>query len=890
MAQEPPVQQVSTAEVRRMVDQPDERVSVLANGLTVLLKVHRAAPVVSVRMDCKTGSIYEQEYLGCGMSHLFEHLLHGSATTTRSEAEARELLDAIGGNTNAYTSFDRTAYFINTTRDHMATAVGLLGDWLTRPTWPQEAFDREWSVVQRELERDIDNPDRQLHYLTMETMYQVHPARFPIIGYQPVVQTLTKEDIVSYHQRMYVPDNLIVCIVGDIDLDDALAAVQKEFDQFARKKVRTISLPQEPRMATPRFASKRMNVQAAMLRLAYPTIPLDHPDLYALDVLSYVLTEGDSSRLARSIRDQGLTYTISSYSWTPNWGRGMLAITARLAPDKMDAAIKAIGEQIQKLQTEPIGADELEQAKRQKAAEHVFGLQTADQIAEAMVTDYTSTGDVQFSRAYVENIQKVTAEQIREMAIKYLQPQQLATITILPKQSSATDGPKASATGPSPVQKVTLPNGLRCLIQTDPTAPLVAIQAFSLGGVLYETSETNGLSQMVATLAPRGTQTRSSDDIARFFDSRGGNFGGAAGNNTIYFAADVLKADFADALEVVADVVCSPTFPTEELEKYRPRFLDEIRRVNEVWRSELLAYVQERMFINSPYRLLPSGSAEVVGDAKREDLAAFHRRRITGANTVVAVYGDVKAGETEALVRRFFGSLPAGEFVLPDVAVEPERNAATLYVKRKKPTRTTAGIAFGFQGMRVADVDDVAKMAVLDTVISGYRYPTGWLHDALRGGDRGLVYEVHAINRPGPLRGPFEIYAACEPDQVNRVYEIINEQLERARAGACTDEELARAKTIIETTELMGNQTNAARAMQASLDELYGLGYAHHARFLERVRQVTLDDVRMMADKFLTSPVIAVVTPEPDQVKFGMEPKTIDEDEPADAATDEVSP
>ena len=115
-------------------------------------------------------------------------------------------------------------------------------------------FDREWEVVQRELERDLDNPNRQLFYLMQETMYRVHPIRYPIIGHQPIVQKLTKEDIVGYYRRMYVPDNIVVCIAGDINLDETLATVKKEFASFDRRPVPTIALPEEPEMVTPRVA------------------------------------------------------------------------------------------------------------------------------------------------------------------------------------------------------------------------------------------------------------------------------------------------------------------------------------------------------------------------------------------------------------------------------------------------------------------------------------------------------------------------------------------------------------------------------------------------------------------------------------------------------------
>ncbi|HOA75270.1 MAG TPA: pitrilysin family protein [Phycisphaerae bacterium] len=871
-------------ETKRIVDRPDERVSILDNGLTVILKAHRTAPVVCVQMYCKTGSIYEQEYLGAGMSHLFEHLLHGGATTTRSEEESRLLLDAIGGNTNAYTSNDTTCYFINTTREYAGQALNLLGDWITHPTFPQEAFDREWGVVQRELERDEDDPGRQLYYLLMETMYRDHPARYPVIGHKPIVASLKKEDIVGYYHRMYVPDNIVVTIVGDIDLDEMLDAVRTEFAGFERRKVPTIVLPEQAPMTTPRWATRRMKVQSAMMQLAWPSIRLTHPDLFALDVLSYIMTEGDSSRLARTIRDAGLTYSVSSYSYTPEWANGIFVVSARLAPDKVEQARQAILDQVAVLQQELVSDEELAKAKKQKAAEHVLQSQTAESIATMITNDYLATGDIHFSRAYVDNIQKVTAEQIREVARKYLVPERLGTIAILPEDAPPARQEQAQAAGqPEPVREVKLDNGLTCLIRRDPTTPLVAIHAYSKGGLAFESDKTNGLSRLAALLLPRGTKNRSAQEIASFFDSHGGTFNTSSGNNAIYAQAQVLKDDFAEAMDVFADVLLNPAFPEDELELFRPQLLDAIGRIGESWRTELFSYAKRRFFRNSPYRFDDLGSPTVVRQASREDVAEFYRNLVTGPNTVVAIYGDVDARLAESLVRRLFASLPKADRPVPSVESEPALNGPELYILKKDPQRKAAGVSLQFRGMQVGDKVDRAKMAVLDTIISGYRYPTGWLHESLRGGNRDLVYEVHAVNQVGLLPGMFQVYAACQPDKVNEVYRIISEQLERARAGEFTAEELERAKTIINTTELMENQTNSDRAMQAGLNQLYGLGHRFDDELLEAVAAVTLEDVKEIARKYLVNPVITVVTPAPELVDIGVKPTAIDESRDIDS-------
>lgn len=867
-------------EARRLVDRPDMRVSVLANGLTVLLKVHRSAPVVSVRVDCRAGSLYEQECLGSGVSHLCEHLLHGAATLTRTEGDGARALDEIGGNSNACTSLQETSYFINTGKQHLERAVELLADWIMRPTFPQASFDRERDVVLRELDRDTDDADTELHYMTMEMLYPGHPARYPVIGRRSIVQTLNRADIVDYYRRMYVPDNIVVCVVGDLDLDVTLAAVQRHFASFVRQRMPSIVLPGELPMTSPRSATKRMKVQAARVRFAWPSISLLDPDLYALDVLSYILAEGNSSRLVRAIRDGGLAYSVESDSWTPSWGNGVFAITLRLDPAKIAKARAALTEQLDTIRRDLVAPDELNQAKRQKAAEHVLATQTAEDVAAMIAQDYMATGDVDFSSSYVAQIQKVTAEEVREVVRRYIVPQRQATISVLPEGFQAETSEVAAAAGPEPVRKVTLPNGLRCLIRRDPTTPLVAIQSFSLGGVLFEDAQTNGLSQLAAQLALRGTEKRNAQEIARFFDARGGSIEAVAGSNTISYVAQVLKQDCAEAMEVFADVVCHPAYPAQELGALRPRLLDQIARVNEDWRSELLAYFDSRMFKNSPYRFHALGSASVVAKVTREDVVAFHRAHVIGPNTVVAVDGDIDVGQVEALLQANFAALPSGQRPIPVVPEEPRLDKPALFIKRASPSRDVAGIAVGFPGMRLIDVEDAVPMAVLDTVVSGYNYPSGWLFDSLRGAGHGLVYEVHAMNRPALLPGVFQIHAACRPGQVPEVYRTICQQLDRARAGEFTAEELERAKAVITTSEMMETQTSSARATQAALDELYGLGFEYHDHFAERVAEVTLESLKAAAVKYLSSPpVVVVVTPAPGEVRLGVEPQAIDHDQ-----------
>ena len=219
----------------------------LDNGLTVLIEEKHANPVVAVQVFVRTGSIYEQEYLGSGISHFFEHIIHGGTTGTRSEEDSRRLLEAIGNSSNAYTTVDHTAYYINTTTQHWRTAVELLADWMLHSSIAPEEFEREKGVVQRELEQNLDNPEQMLAQIAMETRFQVHPVRYPVIGYKELVQKVSRDDLVRYYQRMYTPNNMLLVVVGDVQVPDVLAHIRETFGPGNAGHYPPSACPKSPR-------------------------------------------------------------------------------------------------------------------------------------------------------------------------------------------------------------------------------------------------------------------------------------------------------------------------------------------------------------------------------------------------------------------------------------------------------------------------------------------------------------------------------------------------------------------------------------------------------------------------------------------------------------------
>lgn len=832
----------------------------LDNGLTILIEENHVNPVVSVYVFVRTGSIYEQEYLGSGISHFFEHIISGGTTRNRSEAENRALLETIGNNTNAYTTTDHTAYYINTTSEHWGTALELLADWMLYSVITEDEFVREKGVVQRELEQGLDSPQRQLFQLANEARYQVHPVRYPVIGYKELVQKVSRDDLVSYYQRMYAPNNMILVVVGDVNTDEALERIRQAFASGTRRLLPAISLPEEPPQLGKRTAEKEMDIAQAHLNLSFRTVPLTHPDLYPLDVLSDILSSGESSRLVKRIKDeQQLVYSIDSASFTPAYAPGSLMVWATLDAEQLPATEAAVLQELHRLQDELVSPEELAKAKKQKIADHVFDRQTVEQRARALGVDMLSAYDPNFGDTYVANIQKVTAESIREVARRYFREDTLAVAVVRPKRSAEAAAATRATAQTTPMVKKVLANGMTLLLKRNAALPMVSMQTYFKAGVRVETPETNGLSQLMAHLLLKGTTYRSADDIATTFDAMGGAISAKSGNNSFFVTASCLTEDFPNALDVFADVILHPTFPEDELEKMRRLMLAALARQDDNWQAEVTRLFHATYFTTSPYRMQPTGNEEALRRLQRQDIIAFHQRYAVPNNMVLAIVGDIDIERTTALVERAFMGFQSRLLTLPQIPAEPVPNQTRQEVKQTQ--KQVAAIYVGFPGTTVTNVQDRYPLHILDAVMSGIGFPGGWLHTELRG--KQLVYMVHAFNWLGLEPGYFGIIAATQPAKAKEVVEIILQNVDKAKAGEISDEEFARAKQLAVIADRLERQSNSEIGADAAINELYGLGYDFSAQDAKRIEAVTKADVQRVAQAYLQHPTIVITTPEP---------------------------
>jgi len=859
---------------KRTVTDDNTTVAHLGNGMTVIIKPTRTAPVVCVRAYVRTGGIYEGKWLGCGLSHLLEHLVAKEAVhdgAAKTVKQTKDRVTEIGGQSNAYTSLDHTCYYIAAASSKSADCIDVIADWMARAAITREDFKREHGVVQRELEMGKDSPSRQMWYAHSAGAFGTHPAAVPVIGFAKTLADVTHQDVLDYHKRTYIPQNMVFCVVGDVDADAALKQICKAFAGFNRGRQPRVILPDVP---VPSGVKRSVQVHKAlkdtMQEMSFQTIPLVHKDLYSLDVLSFILSAGKAGRLVRSVeRDKQLVTSISSRSWTPPWGKGYFGISFRAEGDKADAAEKAIIAELKKVVAKGVSEEELARAKRQKIAEFVHSRQTAEDIAAGLATDYLSTGDVAFSKNYTQRIQDVTAAQVKAVAAKYFTFDQMAITRLVPPTTKAATGTgdrKSTAGGDA----VTFTTGrLKVVLQPSSAVGLVSMVFAVKGGVLAETPATNGMGKFMTSLSTRGTENFTATRIDEFFAQAGGSISGNCGNNAFYWQATVLDDSFAKALEIFSEVINKPKFEAAELDILRPKLLAGIKQTDESWFPQLQKFFRSKFFTGSPYRMLSVGSKDVVSAATARQVRDYYLAHIAPAGKVrgvLTVYGNFDPAETRRQVEKLFGGAnepKVGDWNPRALNPPPRKVGADGELHVRKTSNKVAAVVVAAPGMKATNLEDRFAITVLDTIISGYHLPSGWLHSELRG--KQLVYVVHAYNWAGLAPGAFMTYAAGQPENAPKIVEIIRKNYRRAAKHVPTQRSVDLAVNSILTAELLGSQSMSELALSAALDELYGFGYDFRSKMEAHYRKVTPAEVARVARKYLAGAyVVTVTTPKPE--------------------------
>jgi zinc protease len=817
----------------------------LSNGLTLLVQPDDAAPVVSVQVWVKTGSQHEGALLGAGLSHYLEHLLF-KGTERRAGREISATVQAHGGSINAYTTYDRTVYYIDLPANHVEVAVDLLADMTLHSTLPADEVARERDVILREIAMGEDDHDRRHWDALARTVFRDHPLREPVIGHQAVFSAVTRDELMAYYRERYAPNNLVVVIAGDIDAAAARASVEKHFGAVPRRRLAPVYQPTESTQLAPRLRRDTAEVEQSRVALAWPGVPMTHPDAPLLDLLAIVIGYGDSSPLWQTLREKlRLVHSIDAHHWSPG-PAGLFAVFFTADPDKRDAAEKAVRAELARLVEKGFTRTALARAVRQLVVGEIGGRKTTSRRASRLGSAEVVAGDLDFSRTWFARVSAATPADLRRVLREWLVPQRENTVSLdpVPKPSAA---PKVAATAAARTEDWklrTLPNGVRLLLRRDDRQPNLHVQLMCEGGPLFETAGKRGASALLATMLTKDTRQRSAAEVAEAIEAVGGSFQGSAGNNTLGLSVEVLPGDAALASELLSQAVLSPAFAARTFAVEQEAELANLQQDEDDVVSAGHRMARAKFFGQHGLALDAHGDPAGVKAVKPADLRALWKRLALGGNVVVAVAGDFDERTFVPLLTRWLVKLPRGAAPKRPARHAPAKKAAHAHTR----VCNQALVFDAFPGPGALAADDTAA-AVLHEILSGM---ASRLFERVRE-EKGLAYFVSATRVVGIDDGMFYLYAGTQPGKEDEVLGEFDAELARLAAGDIGADELARAITRLQASRRMRLQTNAARAGEAAVRTLFELPLETYAQWDARLAAVSVPVLRAFARDYLAA-------------------------------------
>lgn len=428
--------------------EPEVHEKVLANGLKVLVRPDQRAPVVTSQIWYKVGSAHETSGV-TGIAHMFEHMMF-KGTNDLAPGEFSTLVARLGGQQNAFTSRDYTAYFQTLAVDHLEIVMRWEADRLANLVLDEQEFRREVEVVKEEWRmRSRDNPNARLYELLYATAFVNSGYHHPVIGWKTDIDAYTMADMEQWRQDYYAPNNAVLVVVGAVEPEQVFALAEKYYGPIAARELPAAKPRSELEQQGLRRVELEIPARLPLLAMGYkvPSLPLADEDWepYALTVLAGVLAGGDSSRFTNELERAGkLAQARASYNLTASLPTIFLLIGVPNQDDDTAEVEALLREQIERVRREPVPADELERVKAQVVARDVY--ERDSMFYQGMRIGIYETVGLDHRRLveYVPRIEAVTPEQLQKVARKYLTDQVL-TIAELKPLPLEPDSPPVAA-------------------------------------------------------------------------------------------------------------------------------------------------------------------------------------------------------------------------------------------------------------------------------------------------------------------------------------------------------------------------------------------------------------------------------------------------------------
>ncbi len=855
----------------------------LKNGLTVLHVESHKSPVVSIQMWVRTGSADEKKGEE-GLSHFIEHLVF-KGTQKFGVGEIASMIEGSGGQLNAYTSFDQTVFYVTISKSFVDTGLEAISEMMGFPAFDGAEIDNEREVVIEEIKRGLDNPHRQASRQLFSTVYKKHPYRLPVIGFAENIRTVSRKKILDYYHSRYVPENMTLLVVGDIDSSEIKKKVKHYFASFEPYKLKKIKREKEPKQNTSRISVKKAEFQESLMYLSWPLPSAKHKDIPAIDVFTLILGQGDSSRLSRRIKlEKGLVNYIGSSSFTPQ-DDGFLAISASTSPQKIEAVFEEINKVMAEFAETPPTDEEMKKALVNFNSEEYYSMETVDGMASKVGTYEHLFKDYRHFKEFMKEVNSLTVKDLVRVARKYMKPEKLSVVVMTPElegeakaaaekfkksykkvyegfdslkkvQSGSTRykrlrwTTKGSKERANQIERVSLPGGAEAWLRPNFETKVLSLKAAFAGGVRVEPEGMLGLTDLLSRCWGRSTKEYNEHELSNKIDSLATSLSSFAGRNTLGLSMTSLNPLSSEAFELFESMATDPVFDIGVIEREKQMMLEYLKVREDSPAQVAIQLFMSRIFEGHPYARDLHGTEESIGRLSREHLDQVLHQTIGTKNMKMVLAGCFDPEEWREKLVNFTEALPDGKLVSNRFFVKKRTEPIFEYIASKKEQ---SHIVVGYPGLTFTSKERYA-LQLIQSVLAGQG---GRLFLELRD-KKSLAYSVSPLRMEGIDAGYFGAYIGCSPEKGEKAIGMMKAEFQKLMETKVPEAELQRARRYLIGRHDIDLQKTSSVSSAILFDTIYGLDANEPFEFADRVNGVQADDLMSIAQKIFSQPEVTV--------------------------------
>lgn len=834
----------------------------LDNGQTVIIQQVKANPIVIIDTWIKTGSINETDKNN-GVAHFLEHLFF-KGTKKYPTGEFDKILESKGAVTNAATSKDFTHYYITIPSNQFDLAMDLHADMLMNPLLPRKELEKERKVVLEEISKDATNPSDMVFENLNSMFYKTHPYKRKVIGTKEIIENITREEILEFYNKYYTPSNMVTIIIGDVDVNKALEQTKKAFAGNDKPRQKQVKYKKEKPITAQKTNIEYTQTQSGYMIVGYQTVDVTGKDTYALDVLATILGDGKSSMLNQAIKEQKqLAFSIGAANASYK-DDGRFFIQSNFTPDNLEKLENAIFEQVKFVQKNGVSQADLDKAKNMIERDTHYSRESISNIASELGYTYVLTDGLKYYDEYLNNIKKVTPDEVKKVANKYLDENKSAISIVMPESAKVQNQPQAKISHVAKLQKedgqikkYELDNSATLLLNSNNLNDIVAIEILAKGGTFLEKIPSTAM--LTANVMLKGTQKYSALEFAQIVEENGIKIEPVAASDAFTISVLTTKPQLDKTMVILDEIINNAIFDEYEIEKVRTTKLNSIKKSKDTAVSVAMDEYRTFIYEGSPYSNSNSVIEKNLPKVDRDAILAYYKTIFNPKNIVISVNGDVDGQYLIDNFSQIFKSSTSKSFDYKEFqSIIPYLSAPKVVVKQM-PKLETAWIVLGWQVAGLQAPKEVATLQVIDSLLG-----TGMssrLFKNLRV-QEGLAYQLGSSYSANMLGGAFITYIGTNPSTKDLARQKMLGEISKLKTEFVSDKELKEAKEKLIGNYILSQETNLDKASTLGWFEASGRGFEFKDKYIDLINSVTSSDIIETANKYFTqNNVTSIVEP-----------------------------